>query len=452
MNWLKKATGLCLAAALLCSCTGPGAKSESRSIIMAAPPASTSVPLPGEPAQDAEEAPPVADAPIALSTLTNGLSGAFGSNQLGGYTLASFEDGSADILFFDYQALTITKLEQPPVEGDAYQGHVPGLWGGGSLLATQDALYCFHLGGTQELAENHGESGQSFVQRMGTDGSNPVRLVFPAGWELPLNSVILSDGAFLYFLVKDGPNQDQYILVSLDVQATQYTELHHYEPGYEYTLEGFWEMGPLVCQASPLPPAGDKDFAEAWDNRAFTLFRQGLNSGNMEEVAQWSQGESTSTQGSVFYHWHQDENTLYATDANTKEETVLAQGFAPKDYLVAQILRQARDGRLHMQFSTNRTPRNFTIDMQSGEAQEVFMDKLGDTVAVFAETPDSFLIGHSERWVNKDKVPYEFVPGLERSNSAPGFVRLPEYSLIAKGDFWAGKSNFTNFQDLVFGK
>lgn len=430
-----------------------GCQSEpaSRSIIMAAPPQNNLSDLePEAAASEAEEAPPQ-DEPMALYTATTGLSGAYAGDENGCYSLAQRDDGSADILYFNYNDATMTMLDKPEEPTDVFGGHVFHTWGGVTPMTAHGQLYLFRLGGSGELTAAHGENGQAALTRLDADGGNPAALTFPAGWEFLLQSAVLADEDSLYFIMKDGSTgANTYILVKAASDASGYEEVHRYEDGYDYTLEGYWEKGPVVCAATPLPPPSDADYANVWENRQYTLLAQGMNTGLMNQVHTWTQGDAASTQGNLIYFWSNGEKTLSCINANTGEVTTIASDFAPDDYLQSQLMRTMLDGKLRLQFSTNSYVRDYAADPLTSEVVQFSADRLGDNVNVCAEGAEVLLLRNGSRWVNKDKVPHSLVPGMEISSYSPGYYSMPEYSLISKADYWAGAQRFTKVQDLVY--
>lgn len=435
------------AALLLGGCSSAPA---SRSIIMAAPPQNK---LSESPAEAAASSPATLstaqDEAMALSTVTAALSGAYAGGENGCYTLVTYSDGSADILYFDYAAQTMTLLENPQNPEQGYKGRVQNCWGGVSPMLYGENLYLFQLGGTAALVAANGDAGLAAIIKLDVDGANPQSLSFPAGWRFCLSSAVLCDSTFFYFLMADEAD-GATLLIKMDTAATAYEAIYRYEPGYEYNIEGFWEMGPLVVAASPLPPLSDPEFNTYWENREFRLLAQGMNTGLQKELLVWNQGQPGNAQGHIFYYWKGDDDALYALNADTGEETAVASGFAPSDYVQAQLMRTTLDGKLRIQFSTNRTTRDFSVDPATGEVRETPIGNLGDNVTVCAQGNAGFLVRNGEHWVASDKVP-DFVTGAAVSPTNPNWVSMPQYALISPENYWAGTKKFTEIADMVYG-
>ncbi len=442
-------TALFLCLALLCACGG--GQHSSHSIIMAAPPQNNLSSLPPESAlADSAVPDPATDEVMRLETAATALSGAYTGGDAGAYTIASYDDGSADILYFDYAARTMSMLENPPKpENAAVRGHIADCWGGVCPILYGGQLYLFRLGGGEALAAEYGEAGRAAIMRLGPDGSGQTVLPLPDGWTFLLASAVLADGDFLYFLMQDTAD-GATILVKADAALTACEELRRYEPGFTYAIEGFWEKGPVITAASLLPPMTDPDFNTYWENQQFTLLAQGMNTGITRQLSQWTQGRPGVTQGSTFYHWNADDATVYALDANTEAQTAIATLTPPADYVQAQFMRTTLDGKLRLQFSTNRYTRNYAINPATGEVQELALDERDDNLSVCAEGGGLLLVRYGEEWVASEKAP-DFLPGAEASPTNPEWIKMPQYALTDAASYFAGQRNFAEIQDLVYG-
>lgn len=441
-------------ALLLCSMllAGCGGHSESHSILMAAPPSNSGA-LPPESADSQNDAssapdPDVVDEAMALSTVATSLSGSYAGGENGCYTVATYEDGSADVMYFDYDARTMTML-QPGKQNEALEGHIPFGFGGITPMLYGGSLYLFHLGGGAAMVESHGDNGLAGIIKTGLDGTVELGAMLPSGWTFNLSSAVLSDEDFFYFLAKDEADGATVLArISHDLLGAP-EELHRYEPGYDYSLEGYWEKGPLLIEASPLPAHNDPEFSTYWNNREFRLLAQGMNTGITTEVKAWQQGVATSTQDNTLYYWNPDDSSLYALNADTGEETLVAGGFAPSGYVQAQLMRNLLDGKLRVQFSTNSYVRDYYVDPATGDAVQTPVENLGDNVTVCAESPKGLLVRNGEHWVAAAKVP-DFITGAAPSPSTPDWVSMPTYALIDADSYWAGRQRFTDIKDMVY--
>lgn len=451
----SKPTGkLCLLLALLfCvlfSATGCNSNAPAPpSVIMAAPPAEGTASLPDN-SSAASLPEPLPDEPIALTMVTGNLSSTYTGSENGAYTIASYEDGSSDIFYFDYDALAMTRLDQPEKAGELPLGHLPDSIGGITPVYAGGNLFLFRLGGTASLVAAEGKAGQAAILRTGPDGSGLVTQIMPDNWTFLLQSAILTDGTALYFIVEETGEAKAFLLVRMDMQTMECQPLHRFEDGFDYSLEGNWEMGPVLLKASPLPPINDPAFNESWKNQGFTLFALGMNTGEVRNLFSYGQGTAVSVQHDTIYYWQADDNSVRSINTNTGEEATLAGGFAPKGYVQAVFSRQLLDGKLPIQFATTRQIRHFAVDTTTGEVMETPIERLGDNITVFAEAPNAFFVRSGQSWVAKDKIPYSLVPGAEVSPTTEGWISMPEYALIAKADYWAGRANFIVIKDLVF--
>ncbi|MDL2293964.1 hypothetical protein LJC60_04950 [Ruminococcaceae bacterium OttesenSCG-928-D13] len=446
------AAGLCLliGCALLAGCSR--SNSESRSIIMAAPPASTY--RAEEDADSAENAPVPEDPAPSWQVASRNLGSVYTGTEAGCYTLLNHTDGSAELVFFDYEALTMSTPLRDEAAQNGATGSLPGIYGG-ATLAWADGLYLFNQRSTDGLMAGLGEEAQASVLRVDSEKGITASAVLPMNLSIRQSGIVLGDGgAHLYFIAEDNAPEEgvQDVLIELDCAAMEYAELYRFDIGYEHTIEGYWENGPLICATTALPATDDPSFNDIWSNRAYILYKHGLYSGSREVVMSWSQGLPTNVHNNMLYYFQPEDGNLYAQNADTGEAGVLASGLAPEDYIVAQI-QPMLDGLVRLQFSTNqgRTIFNYTINPDTSEVGQPSTKDLGDNVSVLAEAPAFFLVRSGDKWVNKDLVDQSgSIPGTVGGTSG-NFVSLPEYALIAKADYWAGNRQFTPVSDLIYG-
>ncbi len=302
---------------------------------------------------------------------------------------------------------------------------------------------------------DHGPNAAAAVVRMNPDGSAMTQTLLPIMYEFHLSSAILYDGSALYFLVWDRTQEaySEQVLMKLDTETLQTTELHRLPLDREYSIEGAWEKGPLMVAADTLPPVSDPAFNDAWTARTYWLLTYGLASGAQETKGGWAQGETNTVQGNVLYYWSITENALRAVNTDTGEDTLIAGEFAPEGYEQAYIQRAVNGGRISIQFSMygGTSARYYTVDTATGLAEPMPISPR-DNITICAEGTGYFLVRSGEKWVNREKVEPDYVPGVTSVDSAtPGFVSVPEYSLILVADFWAGERNFVAINDLVYG-
>lgn len=443
---------LLLGLVLLGGC-GSNGGSESRSIIMAAPPAEgTTLPENGQP--EPEEEPPPEDVAMDLSTASRILGGGYAGNEAGCYSLLNHGDGSSDIAYIDYAALEMRLLEAPEKADDSLQGRLAGIHSNASPVWAGNHLFLFRQRGTEALLASQGEGAHAAIIRLKADGSAPETLTLPVRLTLNLSSAVLWDGSSLYFIGQDsGEDSLHYDLLQLDTQSMELTELHRFPDGYEYSIEGYWEKGPLVQAAGNLPPNDDPAFNESWDNRGFTLFKHGMLSGSRQDVFSWTQGTPVNVQGATVYHYSGEADTLYQLNANTGEEAAIAQGLSPGDYILAQIQPVMLDGLVRLQFSANqgRTQYLYTIDPATGTVNQPPVDRLGDNITVLAEAPEFFVVKNGDKWVRRELVDAGYDPVANPTGDYNDkFVSVSEYGLIQKADYWAGTRSFTAIKDLIY--
>ncbi len=452
-------------AGLLCAVLGLGffgacgQSANSRSIIMAAPPASaaSSAPAPASlPAQESEapqpDEPPAEDLPLTLSVASRTISSGYSGNAFGCYHIITHGDTSADVAYVDYDARSMNFLPNLEQQVAGLAGKLAGVLGGVSPVWAGQHLFIFHQ---RAAAEDAGEAGAASVLRLNADGSEPCRCTFPRSMAFQLTGAALWDGEALIFIAQDYAGEEShYSLLRLNAASMEYEVLHCYEPGWEYSIEGYWAMGPIVLAAAALPPTGDAGFNAAWDNRSFTLFKQGMASGKRSDLFSYTQGQPVVVQGGSVYYWNADEGSLYALSAETGEATVLARGFAPERYDFAQMPTAGWGGLVRIEFAAGdgRNNSTFAINPATGAATQLHTEDLGENVSIFAEGEGVFLVRSGDKWVRRELVEPGYDPAADSVQSYDSrFVSMPEYALITAANFWAGHQEFIPIRDLIYG-
>lgn len=443
-----------LCAVILLQACGDAA---SRSVITALPPNSqTQAPVrdssadTGTEAADADDdSPSPVDVSVPLTTVSPVFAGSYADAPGGCYTVTSYSDGSANINYIDYEALTLVQLDTPDMpNGDRY-GHIPDAYGDISIVWAGGRLFLFRLGGSQELMQAHGDAGLAAVMRLDAGATNPESILLPAGYTFHLSSALLGDGENLYFLMYDNNDDEPVtVLMQLEMETLAFTELHRLPTGHDYTIKGQWDMGPLLCLSTQLPNASDPEYNTSWELQEFYLMAMGLHTAQMTEIVRWGQGDLNYVQNSTFYYWNEGETALYAMDCNSRENRLLAGGFAPDNREYTYLQNNTYDGMLRIQFTYGRGKRNtyFTIDPVTGAVTQPPVDKLDQAITICLELPDAFLVQYSVKYRPREQVD----PTITelRPNDSPT-VPIPLYGLLSKEDYWAGHNNVTHISDTI---
>ncbi len=441
-HYLKRTICAVSAVCLLAGCAEEA--DSSRSYIMAAPP---------QDAAAAEAAaPPAEDYTVELSVVSQNLSAGYASNEAGSYSILSFADGSADVQYIDYAQLNATRLTISGVPDSPTYGSLTNMWGGSLPLWAGEHLYIITQRGAPAQLDSHGAAAAGSITQLSPTGEVLQQVSFPVEFSFQLSSAVLFDGENLYFIMAEQQQEIVYHLMQFNAASGEYHTLHTLEAGYEYTLYGHWDMGPVVIAADALPPLDDPAFNSAWENRGFALHAMGLASGSMSPLLLWQQDTIYHTmQGNMFYFWSEDTLALHSINADTKDIQQLAADFAPNDYTVAQVQEPMLNNLVRLRFSLHegRTAYHFAVSPQDGAVLENNATQLGDTVTVCAESAEHFLVISGERFVGRELTEPGYVPSEDDDYNSQ-FSSVPVYSLITKQDYWAGNANFIDIEDLVY--
>ncbi|MGD9560387.1 MAG: hypothetical protein AB7V55_07265 [Oscillospiraceae bacterium] len=427
---------------------GSASASTSRSVLMAAPPQSQLQPgteAGGDTAEDEDtfELPYFDDEDLQLETVSLGLSGGYAGDENGCYTLRDMGDGSTDILYFSYADATFTSLENPPRESELLRGHV---------AANQTLLTPVVAGAHLYLFQSNVEGAS--ILRLDKDGANPLSLPMPAQHNFQTSGVVLWDGAaFLVMTLDLSGEKPVYTLVRADFDAGEVTVLVRFEAGLEYTIEGWWSKGPVLCEATALPAANDPAFSEAFANRDFHLFCYAPATGQRDTLLRYKQDQPTAVQGSCVFYWLADEAALYSLSAESKESTRIAQGFVSADPFFSSMQRTFYGGLVILQFSdaNGAWPQSYAVDPASGEVFQPPLPSRNQDIAIVAEAGDFFLVRSGDRWVHRSAIDPDYDPNANpTATHNDHFISVSEYALISQQDYWAGTVQLTPIEDLVY--
>lgn len=441
-----------LCALFLCGALALAAcgKPQETPALMAAPPASDG-PVANLP--QGESGTPGEDVSVGLSVLSRGLTAAFAGNEAGCYRVLTHIDGTADIHYIDYAAKTLQKLQGMPQHSSLQMGQLYGCRSGASPVVFGGALYLFQSGGGVGLNDANGDAVSAIITRIDGDPAQPSQVLFPARWSFQPDSAILSDGSSLYFLMQDTATEELgTVLMALNGESLEYREVQRLPAGLEYTIEGTWDKGPVLCGATPLPPVNDPGFNTAWSARSFSLFALGMNSGEQQPLFNWGQGFSYTMQGNTLYYWAEEEQAVYTLNADTGDHALLANGFLPEDHEHVLIQSGLLDGMLRVQVSTKGLATGYVINPATGEVSQPPVEELGDGIIIYAETSTAFLVRSGEKWVNRELAEPDFDPTAPGLSYNDLWVKAPVFSLLYKSDYWAGNPTFDEIQDLVYVK
>ncbi|MDL2219372.1 hypothetical protein LJC04_03410 [Ruminococcaceae bacterium OttesenSCG-928-O06] len=446
-----------LCALLLAACNN-GTDASSRSIIMAAPPGTGQ----GAAGQDATPTQPVQDVPLTLTVAARSLSRGYSGNQYGCYSLLSYPDATANIVYVDYDAREMRFLSGPDRADAAQIGRLSGIHAGAVPLVVEENLFVFSQRGTAAQLDEFGTGALAAITKMATDGTGAKTLSLEENLAFHLPSAVLWDGENLYFMATesapthaaDTATPGVFVLMRLAVQAMELSEVHRFEDGWEYTIEGTWEMGPVISAATPLPAVTDAGYNTAWDTRVFHLYALGMNSGTRTRLYTWQQGLSWTMQDNLFYYWLGENRCLYAMDANNGDVWELARDFGPENYELAVVQSGVLGGFLRMQFSANlgRRTTNYIIEAETGQVRTPANGNLGTNVTVCAQTDGYFLVISGSRWVNRQDADPTYDAAADTSGDYNArFVSVSEFSLIAQEDYWGGNAQYIPIEDLLYG-
>lgn len=445
-------TGLASVILILLLLAGCGGE-EDRSFLMAAPPASDRMLAQAAPVETEAEDTPATDTAVSLSVLAPNLTGTYTGDESGCYRVYTFTDASADIHYTSYESMTTVRLDGPPKITELQMGQVLGTNGGASPVLFGGNLFLFQMGGASGLNDDDGQPVAAILQRLDTDGQNPVRLTFPARYSFLSESAVVTDGAALYFFMADSQDTAS-VLMRLDPVAMEYVEMHRMPQGLDYNIVGVWQMGLVVSAADTLPAADDAAFTEAWANRSYALYRMGLATGGVTQLFSWQQGLSWAAYQNCFYYWSDETASLSGLNADTGESFNAAEGFSPAGYERVQLQSLVVDGKLRVLVSSSGPAATYVVDLSTGAWEEAHYPQTstedgeaGTAMIICAETSGYFLVQTGDRWAHRSTIEPEFETQASYNDN---YAKVPIYGLILKADYWAGNSSVLPIEDLVY--
>jgi len=455
-------SALCLAltlcTALLLPACGGQSNSESRSIITAAPPA----PQPdfSEEADASANAAPAEDEAVDLVTVATAVNGSFAQTTAGCYTLRDMGDGSCNLLFIDYETLILDTADTPQ-EDDSLRGRLVGGLSQLTPITAGGQLYIFRTGATAE----DDTVVPAAITQYDADGTPTNQLVLPEQHTFQPDSALLWDGAaFLVMLLDLTGDTPVHTLYRANFDTLELTELQRFETGFDYSLEGQWDKGPVVLEAVSLPPSNDPAYSEAFENRDYHLYTLGLNSGRRETLMRWKQGLPYAMQGNTFFYWDDDADQLHALFANTGEDSVAAHGFAPDDHSFVSMQRAFYGGQIILQFSNTSGSRvtSVAVNPATGATFTPPLPSRSQNITIIAELGavgwgepatamgGAFLVRSGEHWVSRSIVEPDYDAATAGGDYNSQFISMPEYVLISQENYWAGNVQLAPVEDLVY--
>lgn len=366
-----------------------------------------------------------------------------GETASGCYTLDTYPDGTADIIYYDYESEMCIRLSADPNLGHdpASTAYIPSFKGGARCLVSGDNLYVIKNGQPYTDPNVAGNDPTARLYCMHLDGSNRKVL------EYGTNLVFQWDGGVagdkngnlytVFFIVDPDKAKTTSVLAKLGRNIENYEVIYSWEEPMTAKLVG-------VCDDGFIIQSQDTSTSEPQVSLILIQYN-----GCARPLLEWSNLEITSytIYDSILYYTKNGDTSIYAQNISNESSTVRYGPFDYQNFNPSLVLIQCevRDNHLIVQYAGTEESNSLYAALDLSTEEFVPLNLYygsGDEkklVGIFAEGKDDFLVcvGDFTRLrtdYGTDGLPYEFEQGFE------------DYVLISKNDYWDNVPNYRRFQ------
>lgn len=371
-----------------------------------------------------------------------------GTNN-GYYELWQPSGFSANILYTDYKTKQRVYLSAQPNSdhhNEADPSWIKYTIGGTVPFVTATKLYICQWG-INNLGLSYEAEDLPKVWQMDLNGDNRRELFsLPADETFCESSVFVADEQNLYVLVKKHFEEGtEFQLLRVDTATGVKTTLAEFPSDENYNLVGCFSGG-LLLQTVLTQEHETMQWKEIYDNQAYTLSRYYLDTGEVEPVLKWKQGEVVGlTHEGKYYYWEKATNSVKVLDVNTRKTQTIATNVFQLDQLSGNV-RPIGVYDAHCLFEvpdhTYMGSTLYAIELSSGKIDALTMQCGDKRVSICAEGSDYFAVNVGEK-----SIP---VPDIAPDGTPMETMMLDlEMAFITKEDYWNNRENFIEIQDRV---
>ncbi|MDD2993516.1 MAG: hypothetical protein PHG73_08245 [Pygmaiobacter sp.] len=371
-----------------------------------------------------------------------------GTNN-GYYELWCRPDGSANILYTDYKTKQRVYLSAQPNSdhhNEADPSWIKYTIGGTVPFVTATKLYVCQLG-LNDLGLSYKAEDLPKVWQMDLNGDNRRELFsLPADETFCESSVFVADEQNLYVLVKKHFEEGtEFQLLRVYTTTGEKNLVDQFPYDADYNVVGCFPKGLLITTVTT---KNDKtqSWKELYENQVYTLNRYFLDTGKLEPILTWKQGDILGVpDNEKFYYWERSTCTIKSLDIATLEKRTIAQNVFSQN-LAQGAIKVTGSYDSHILFLVSDESYDsstlFAIDLSSGLLSTLKMQCEDRKISIFAEGPDCFVVNAGE---NSVSVPDVAIDGTPMET----MIQEHKMALITKEDYWNNRENFIEIQDRV---
>lgn len=379
---------------------------------------------------------------LRLLTSQQGIVMTAGGETLQGcYQLDPYNDGTADIIYYDYNTLNCVRLSSQPNIGHdkTSTAYVASTMGGARCLVSGEVLYVLKNG--LPYSDSTKSDTVSRLIWMNLDGSERGEQEYGSGLSFPWSGCVAGDETGRLFSIVSvvdakNPENSQVVLAAIGKDVAGYDILYTWPVDASIKLGGVYDEGFLIEETkivNGLPTT--------------QLCTLQYNTHKTAPILEWNEFEISSYAvcNNILYYTKAFDTVVYrislhdATSLAALPLTGMETSPAP---VFTRIQCEVRDNRLILQVGDGNTIQSVAMHLKSGSCQRMTLTykeaEEDNMVGIFAEGEKDFLvcIGEFTRTrsdYGPDGTPFTF---------AQAFM---DYVLISKEAYWENAPEYRRF-------
>lgn len=366
-----------------------------------------------------------------------------GETASGCYSLDTYPDGTADIIYYDYESEMCVRLSENPNMGHdpASTAYIPSFKGGARCFVSGDNLYVIKNGQPYTDPNVEGNDPTARLYCMDLDGSNRKVLEYGTNLAFQWDGGVAGDkkgNLYTVLLIVDPDGTETtYVLAKLGRDIENYEVLYSWPESIPAKLAGVCDNG-FIIQL--------QDISTSETKTSLVLVQ---NEGYAEPLLEWSNVDITSytIYDNILYYTKNGDTSIYAQNIVDGSPSIKYAEFDYQNYKADLVLIrcEVRDNHLIVQYAGIEEAKSLyaALDLLTGEFVPLNLYYgNGDEktlVGIFAEGKNDFLVcvGTFTRLrtdYGLDGTPYKFEQ------------RFEDYVLISKSDYWENIPSYRQFQ------
>lgn len=224
-------------------------------------------------------------------------------NENGCYFTVANEDGSANIMYIDYESLSVLYLSsniQSTHNTEGNSSWIKNAIGGSTIIMLKNKIGIITFGMPSRKATSNENAARIFTADL--DGSNR-ELLYEFLPNEEIKSAIAFDGEYLYFLVKAYDKMSVNQIVKLDITSKAKEIVATYPDDADYSIVGVSERG-LLCKIIGIPSQySNLPVSELAQYLYTKLILVNVDTGEEEKIFEWNENLFSEIVGEKIYFY-----------------------------------------------------------------------------------------------------------------------------------------------------